>query len=99
MTATRRLVLVLSIVLALTAAGCGSDGGDTSSDTSAGGAPSTTGPTTTAAGAGASTTTTGGGGGQADVRVYFARDEAVATAGRPVPTPAVAGAAMQALLD
>lgn len=75
------------VVLALVVTACGGDddGGD-SSTTSA--APTTTGaPETTAVPAE-----------QAEVAVYFVRDEAVATAGRAVATPAVARGALEALL-
>ncbi len=90
----RPWVLLVAALLLAVAASCGSDGEDGAATTTA--AP-TSAPSTTSVGS-ATSTTAGGVGGEADVLVYFARDEAVATAGATVPDPAVAGGAMTALL-
>lgn len=85
------LAALLLLVAAL--AGCGSDGdGGSAASTSTSGAPATT----TSTGTGATTTTASGG--EADVRVYFTRDEKVATGSETVATPAVARGAVEALL-
>jgi germination protein M len=83
----KRLLTLLALV-ALVAAGCGDDGGD-------GGTSTTTVPPSSTAD---STTTTAPAGGPAEVRVYFARDGLVATAGRTVTAPAVARGALTELL-
>ncbi|MBL8776365.1 MAG: GerMN domain-containing protein [Acidimicrobiales bacterium] len=85
--------LVTAFLLVGVLAACGSDGGGDAASTTA--APPTSAPTSTSAPSGTSTTAAGG---EADVLVYFARDEGVATAGATVPTPAVAGGALVALL-
>lgn len=85
--------MVTAFVLVGMLAACGSDGGGGAATTTA--APPTSAPTSTSAPSGTSTTAAGG---EADVLVYFARGEDVATAGATVPTPAVAGGAMTALL-
>ena len=85
--------LVAALLLVGTPAACGSDGGDDAASTTS--APPTSAPTTTSAPSGTTTTAAGG---EADVLVFFTRDEAVATAGRTVATPAVAGGALTALL-
>lgn len=87
-----RLTL-LALVVVVAAAACGGDGNDDSGDD----------PTTTAP-PGATTTTAGdgdgdGGGGEIAARVYFARDEKIATAGRTIATPAVGRHSLEALLD
>ena len=89
----RTFPLGLLVVLVVLLPACGSSGSGTAATTTA--APVTI-PTTatTAPPAVPSTTRTG----QAEVRVYFARDEKVATAGRTVEPPAVARGAMEALL-
>lgn len=84
--------LVTAFLLVGVLAACGSDGGDDAASTTS--SPPTSAPTTTAP----SGTTTTAGGGEADVLVYFTRNEGVATAGRAVVTPAVAGGALEALL-
>ncbi len=84
--------LVTALLLVGALAACGSDGGDDAASTTS--SPPTSAPTTTAP----SGTTTTAGGGEADVLVYFTRNEGVATAGRAVATPAVAGGALEALL-
>lgn len=76
-------------VLVLLAAGCGDDGGDDAADDTTTTSPSTTAP---------ATTTTAPAGGEADVRVYFAWNEYVGTAGRTVEAPAVARGALTELL-
>lgn len=94
MRAHRRLwVLLAAVLLLAVASSCGSDGGDDAATTTA--APPASAPTTTSAPSGTSTSAAGG---EAEVLVYFARGEDVATAGATVPTPAVAGGAMVALL-
>ena len=90
-----RLTL-LALVVVVAAAACGGDGNDDSGDD----------PTTTAP-PGATTTTAGdddgsdgdGGSGEIAARVYFARDEKIATAGRTIATPAVGRHSLEALLD
>ena len=89
----RPWVLLVAVLLLANTAGCGSDGGDDAATTTA--APPTSAPTTTSAPSGTSTTAAGG---EAEVLVYFTRDETVATAGRTVATPAVAGGALVELL-
>ena len=86
--------LVTTILLVGVLAACGSDGGDDAASTTS--APPTSAPTATSAPS--ATTTTTAAGGEADVLVYFTRDEGVATSGATVPTPAVAGGALVALL-
>ncbi|MCD9625688.1 Gmad2 immunoglobulin-like domain-containing protein [Rhabdothermincola salaria] len=85
------ILTVFVLVVALGACG-GDDQADESASTS----------TTAGVGTTASTTTTTsdeGDGPMIDVRVYFTRDEAVATAGRTVEGPEVGRGAMDALLD
>lgn len=84
--------LAAPLLLVALLAGCGSDGDDGASSTTTAAAPATT----STAGSGAPTTAAGGG--EADVLVYFARDEAVATGGETVATPTVAQGALEALL-
>lgn len=86
--------LVTAFLLVGVLAACGSDGGDDdpAATTTTAAAP-TSAPSTTAPD-GTSTTA----GDPARVLVYFTRDEGVATAGALVPTPAVAGGAITALL-
>lgn len=87
-------LLVAPLLLAVMLAGCGSDGGEDDAASTTSAAPAAT--TTSTGDAG--TTTTASAGGEADVLVYFARDEKVATGGATVPTPAVARGALEALL-
>jgi hypothetical protein len=76
--------------LVLLAAGCGDDGDgdDAADDTTTTSPPTTTGVTTTSVPVGE----------EADVRVYFAWNEYVGTAGRTVEAPAVARGALTELL-
>ncbi len=83
-----RIGLALA-VLVLLAAGCGDDGSDDAADDTTTTSPSTTAP---------ATTTSAPAGGEADVRVYFAWNEYVGTAGRTVEAPAVARGALTELL-
>lgn len=89
------VVLAAPLLLVAVLAGCGSDGDDAASTTTTGAPPATTTTTTTGGATTSSTATTGG---EADVRVYFTRDEKVATGGATVATPAVARGALEALL-
>ena len=84
----KRLLLSLA-VLVLVAVGCGDDGDEEPSDDT------TAAPTTTAA---PGTTTSVPTGDAVAVRVYFARNELVATAGRAATAPAVARGALTELL-
>lgn len=85
----KRIGLSLAVIVLLAVA-CGDDGdGDEASDET-----SATTPTTAVA----DTTTSVPAGGEAAVRVYFARGEFVATAGRTATAPAVAGGALTELL-
>ena len=88
------VLLAAPLLLVALLAGCGSDGDDGASSTTTAVTPATT---TTSAGPGATTTTVAAGG-EADVLVYFTRDEKVATGGEAVATPAVARGALEALL-
>jgi germination protein M len=88
-------VLVLVGLFVLLAAGCGGDDSDVvTEDDCATATPSSGCPTTSASGS----TTSEPSGEEAEVRVYFARDGQVATAGRTVSAPAVARGAMTELL-
>ncbi|MCB1002664.1 MAG: GerMN domain-containing protein [Acidimicrobiales bacterium] len=94
-----RLALALALGAALLAGslvGCGSDGGDTAGSSTSTSAPAPATTVTTATPSGPATTAAGD---TTEARVYFARDEAVATAGRTVATPAVARGALDALLE
>lgn len=88
------VVLTASLLLLAVLAGCGSEGDGGSAATTTISPPATT---TTSGGAGTTATTTVAGE-EADVLVYFARDEKVATGGETVPTPALARGALEALL-
>lgn len=89
----RLLAAFLAVAVVAALAGCGDD--EESTTTSGPAATSSTRPS-----AGSDTSTTdASSSGTTVVRVYFARDEAVATSGRTVRTPDVAGAAMEALLE
>jgi hypothetical protein len=91
---TRRIVLVAFALVTVLAAGCGDDG-------STGGSSTTSGPSSTTSASSTSTTSTTApaAGTMVPVRVYFAADEAIATAGRVVRGPAVARGALDALLE
>lgn len=83
----KRIGLVLA-VLVLLVAGCGDDGDDADDDTTTSGPPTTDPATTTSVPAGDAVA----------VRVYFTRNELVATAGRAATAPAVARGALTELL-
>jgi germination protein M len=87
----KRIGLALA-ALVLLVAGCGDDGDDAADDTTD--TTTTTSPPTTTG----VTTTSVPAGGEADVRVYFAWNEYVGTAGRTVEAPAVARGALTELL-
>lgn len=97
---TRIRTSLLALVLVAAVAACGGDGNDDGGDD-----PTTTAPpgtTTTTAGDDGSGDGDGdgdGGSGEIAARVYFARDEKVATAGRTITTPAVGRRSIEALLE
>lgn len=86
--------LAAIVLLAAVLVGCGSEGDDGASSSSTTGPPASS----TTSGAAGATTMTAGAGAAAEVRVYFTRDEKVATGGETVATPAVARGALEALL-
>jgi germination protein M len=90
---TRRIVLVAFALVTALAASCGDDGSTGGSSTASG--PSST---TSALTTSTTATTSPAAGTMVPVRVYFAADEAIATAGRVVRAPAVARGALDALL-
>ena len=99
----RNRALTAVVGLALVVGGCsGQDGDSTTSASSTTAATSTSASSSTSdtsSTTGASSTTGTSSPSEARVRVYFSRDEAVATAGRSVAAPAVAEGALEELLD
>ena len=89
---TRRLALIVLAVVAVLATACGDDGSTAAGSTSS--AVVTTSSTSTS-----SPSATADEGTQAPVRVYFAANETIATAGRMVASPAVARGAIESLLE
>lgn len=89
MTRIRTILIILVLAAGVTA--CGDDGDGEAGDTTTSSAPRET--TTTSAGEDGDGET-----GEIDARVYFARDEKVATAGRTIATPATGRSAIEALL-
>lgn len=88
-TTKRRITALLIGALLVTASACGDDGDDTSSSTT-----TRPGSTTTVE----ATTSTAEPSGETEVRAYYLRDERVGPVAREANGPAVAAAAMEALL-
>jgi hypothetical protein len=88
------VLIVVMGAFALIFGACGDDGGTTTSDSS-----SPTGVPTSSSSTTAPRPDGSGGTDDVDVGVYFAANEAIATAGRAVEGPAVARGAVEALLD
>lgn len=96
MTRTRTVLVALVLVVAA-ACGGGDDNGD-GAEPGDGDGTSPTGATTTSAADGEDPGDGDGGEGEITARVYFVRDEKIATAGRTVATPATGRNSVEALL-